>query len=517
MKGFPALCDGLVRWGLVALIGFTPFAFGTVEPWSILLMEWSIITLLLLHAARRAWDISLERPRRRRTTGLEGPLVAFLVLGAAQTIPMPLTWIERLSPGSAVSYRPMDLRAATEAERTGVTAGLGADPLLDATPPGRRPVSLNPGETWSRVRLVASLAALFFLVVGWVDRVDRVVFLVRSVTIAGFLVAVQGLVQYLTWNGKILWIRKVPPSAAFGPFVNHNHFAGYIGMVIPLALSFAVYIVGDQRKIDESAAVGDLSTRDRARIGDSTVVGRWSRGVLVLFATVILVVALLLSLSRGGLVSMLTGSGLLVSMLARRRGLPFRAWAVAGVLVLLVVGLVAWIGAGTVTKRIRTLGTFESEGTLRYRMVVWRSVIQHVPEYLWVGSGLGTFESSFAPYLPPGSTKRWDKAHNDYLQLLWESGVVGSAIVLIAGVIFIRRYWWPGARGFRDPVGLLGTGMAAALLTIGLHSLVDFNLQIGANAFLCVLVGGLLVALSRIPGVAPARISAFIERPGSGR
>jgi len=90
---------------------------------------------------------------------------------------------------------------------------------------------------------------------------------------------------------------------------------------------------------------------------------------------------------------------------------------------------------------------------------------------------------------------RWDKAHNDYLQILWETGLIGATLVLGGVLLFVRRAWWPAVHQPRGQLDLFRLGLAMALLSIAIHSLVDFNLQIGANGFLCALFAGMLVAL----------------------
>jgi O-antigen ligase len=140
-------------------------------------------------------------------------------------------------------------------------------------------------------------------------------------------------------------------------------------------------------------------------------------------------------------------------------------------------------------------------------------MLRELPAYVRVGSGLGTFEDSFAPLTPAGATARWDRAHNDYLQLLWETGIPGATLFVVGLWIFIRKFWWPALTGRERPVDFFRAGLAVSLLSIALHSGVDFCLQIGANAFLCALLAGLIVALHRgtdtpLAGSSPVRAIA---------
>ncbi len=494
---FDTLANGAVKWGLVALIIFTPLAFGTVEQWSLALMEWGIATLAVLHVLGGLWGSGYSRRGRDGRTGLEVAALLFLGVCAVQIIPIPLGWLRVISPESARMYTPIAPPTFADGIQADAAQDLHDEPVLNPSMPGRRPISIRPGETRSRLLLVGSLAALFFLMAAWVDRGERAVFVIATVTTVGFLVALHGLVQFLTWNGRIYWIRKVPPSSPFGPFVNHNHFAGYVEMVIPVAIALTFYLVA-------------LRSRDRlARPSNDGAPwspwgrseGRWERwgqAGLALFAAVILIVSLIFSLSRGGILSTCV-SGLILFAVIRRR-VPSRllAWSVAGSLLLVVALLVALIGADIIADKVRMSQDLPSEASFRSRLIVWDGVVRNLPGVLWMGAGLGTFEDSFAPHTPPGSSTRWDKAHNDYLQFLWETGLVGGLILLVCGVRFGRRYWWPALRSRDHPLDLLRVGVAVSLLSLALHSLVDFNLQIGANGFLCALLGGLLVGLDRV-------------------
>jgi O-antigen ligase/polysaccharide polymerase Wzy-like membrane protein len=509
MSSVPKSCDRLVKWGLVALIAFTPFAFGTVEPWSIAFMEWGVVTLLLVYVLGRLWPSADARSVGYRLTGLEFPVGLFLLICVLQTVPLPIGWLSRISPGSARMYQRVDLSTWAETGQPARLPPADADPLLRLELPDRRPVSVDPGQTWRRIRLVASLAAVFFLVGAWAMRNDRILFIVRAVTVVGFLVAVLGLVQYLTWNGKIFWIRRIPSRSAFGPFVNHNHFAGYVEMVIPVAISLVFYLVEIPRR-ERRTSGSDLDRwnaghfgRDRADEG-----GRWGKSGLALFASVILVVSLFFCLSRGGILSTLASGLILFALMWRRVASRALAWTVALVIPGLVAAFIIWIGADVVKRQLGTYKTVENEASFRLRVRIWDAMLREMPNFLWTGSGLGTFEESFAPYTPPGSSNRWDKAHNDYLQILWETGILGTGLFALGAGIFARRYWWPAVRSREHPLDLFRLGIAVSLLSIALHSVVDFNLQIGANGFLCSLLAGLLTSLHRTIEGEPT------ERPG---
>jgi O-antigen ligase len=496
VRDLSALTDSAVRWGLVGLIAFTPLAFGTVEPWSIALMEWGIVTLALLFCLGRVWGARRWADPPPGRTGLELPIVLFIVFCAAQTIPLPVRWVVALSPAAARQYRSVDFQRWMVTDGAPEVASADADPITAIEPPSRRPLSVHADKTFARTLLLGVFALLFFLVVKWCDRESRILFLLKSLTVVGSLVAAFGLVQHLTWNGRIYWVRKVPPASSFGPFVNHNHFAGYVEMIIPVAIAFVLYHLEGRRP--------------RGAAEDE---GRWGKAGLTLFAAVILVVSLVLCMSRGGILSMLVSGIVLIALAWRRIQSRGVRWSIVLAVPLLATMMLLWIGGEAVAKGIGSYRTISGEASFQLRVMVWERMARHLPDVLWVGSGLGTFEESFAPIILPGSSVRWDRAHNDYLQLLWETGLVGAALFLAGGGIFARRYWWPALRSSVHSLDLFRLGTAVALLSLSLHSIVDFNLQIGANGFLFVLLAAILVSLDRVTMAARDERPVLLEAP----
>src|SRR5262245_33863376 len=487
------VCDRVTTWGLVGLIVFTPLAFGTVEPWSIAIMEWGVVSLALVCCLGRLWSAG-EGPRAGRTvpTGMEIPLGLFVLFCALQTVPLPPRLLEWLSPGSVHMYQGppgADVNGTAEASAAGATPEA---PALSE----RRPVSVNPRDTWSRLRLLSVFGALFLLLAWW-GRRERILFLLWAVAITGFLVSVFGLVQYLTWNGKIYWVRRVPAGIAFGPFVNHNHFAGYVELIIPVTIGLALYMMEVRRIRHRGNPLAEDARGGPGRA--AAVLGRWVKGGLASFMAVILLVSLFFCKSRGGILSTLVSGAIFFVIVWRRIGSRRVAWSLAVALPLLVVMLILWIGPGG-KREFVSYATVEGEASFHLRLVLWERMIRELPHFLWLGSGLGTFEDGFAPYVPPGSPRRWDRAHNDYLQILWETGVVGAVLCLTGIMVFVRRYWWPAFRSRIHPFDILRMGIAVSLLCIALHSIGDFNLQIGSNGFLFALLAGLLVALDREVG-----------------
>src|SRR6266571_3900685 len=266
----------------MALIGFTPLAYGTVEPWSIAIMEWGVVSLLLVFLLSRFYPgrddaATSSNAARPRLLPLAMPIGLFIILCILQTVPLPIRWLRAVSPGSARLYESVDFESWERTEdKTETVRQERDDPLLLTHESERRPISVNPGRTARRSVLLASMVALFFLVGKWADE-ERAVSILRWVVVVAFLVSMFGLVQLLTWNGKIYWVRKVPA-----------------------ALSLVFWLVDPRRRPEPSARPSSTgpgwSAALLGSLGDDP--GRVSKGLLALFAAVILIVSLFFSLSR---------------------------------------------------------------------------------------------------------------------------------------------------------------------------------------------------------------------------
>src|SRR5438309_4726246 len=222
----------------------------------------------------------------------------------------------------------------------------------------------------------------------------------------GFLVSLFGVLQHLTFNGKLYWFREMEYGGIpFGPYVNRNHFAGFAELILPLAL--VPLILGRVR-------------RER-------------RPVVGLFA-VLPIGALFLSASRGGILSFGVELGELALVMIHRRTMG-KQW-LAGVSVLLVaLLLVSWLGVGQILQRLSSVQLLEVTAGKRasMRKDTWRIFLDHP----FVGTGLGTLQIVYPPYETLYDKKIVNHAHNDYLEALAETGILGGlCCAWFLGVLF---------------------------------------------------------------------------------
>ena len=281
--------------------------------------------------------------------------------------------------------------------------------------------------------------------------------------IFGFLVSLFAILQHLTSNGKLYWFREIRSGGLpFGPYVNRNHFAGFAELVLPLAL--IPLVLGRVRR------------------------ERWP--VVGLFA-VLPIGALFLSASRGGLVSFGAELGVLALVMILRRTAGKQLLAGAAVLLVALL-LVSWLGLGQILQRLSTVQLLEVTAGKRASMRgdTWRIFLDHP----FAGTGLGTLQIVYPHYETLYDGKIVNHTHNDYLEALAETGIAGGlCCAWFIGVLlakFLKRFREPN-NSFRETLQLAGFVACSGFLV---HSFVDFNLHIPANALLFFLMAHLATA-----------------------
>src|SRR5580700_2561290 len=300
------------------------------------------------------------------------------------------------------------------------------------------------------------------------------------IMIFGFLVAVFGILQHLTFNGKLYWFREMRYGGIpFGPYVNRNHFAGFIELVLPVSL--VPLILGKVRK------------------------ERW---YLVGIFALLPIGALFLSASRGGVVSFAVEIGVLVLMILLRRSGGQHVLA-GGIILLLALLLVSWLGVKQVLDRFSSLQSLEVTSSKRasMRLDTWHIFLAHP----WAGTGLGTLQTVFPGYETNYDGKIVNHSHNDYLEGLAETGVAGGlcCATFLGSLLFVSlRLLLQRDKPFVAALHLSGLVGCNGFLV---HSLVDFNLHIPANALLFLLMAHLATS-TVTPSPSGGRPSSHFRR-----
>lgn len=283
--------------------------------------------------------------------------------------------------------------------------------------------------------------------------------------LAGAAIAIFGIAQYITSNGKIYWV--VTPAQGgwmFGPYVNRNHFAGLMELWIPLALGLAL-------------------------MPHNTFMRRW----LWSLAALLMGAAVALSGSRGGLLAIGVEVLVIAFAVAAFRGRrPLIALAVS---VALIAGAVAALGRGEIFERYQQslqLPKLQQEESAARRLDAWRGALAIFRQHPVTGTGLDTFVTHFPAVRTFATDKVWTHAHNDFLQFLAETGLIGVAL---AGWVLIaagRHGWSNVQRTAGTATGALLVAMAAACIGFMVHGWLDFNFHVPANAANFAAIGAIL-------------------------
>lgn len=302
--------------------------------------------------------------------------------------------------------------------------------------------------------LWGSYAGLFFLV-SQVFRQQRWISVFGFFCVGyGFLLSLFAIVQQFTSNGKIYWVVTNRNGGwIYGPYVNHAHYAGLMEMLVPFPVIFAI--------------VGRAGRPGRA---------------FFLFAAVVMGSTIFLSQSLGGMIAFAGELGVLSLILMRNRRSAYPEILLIGILCLALVAWLAWLRpAGLVERLARLLNPIADAGATG-RVAIARDSLRMLRERPLFGWGLGTFAAVY-PSFRSFYTNLWvNEAHNDYIQTLVETGIVGFAfaaaflIVLCRAGVHNLKHWRSDMQS--------SLALAAFLGCIGLllHGFVDFNLQIPANA-----------------------------------
>ncbi|HEY6293727.1 MAG TPA: O-antigen ligase family protein [Terriglobia bacterium] len=433
----------------VVLVG-TVLNFGGVKPLAYSLMELVLFAALLALLIRATWQ---GRPQLRVSIW---PLL-FAAWTGLQLVPLPAGLVRWLQPARFQG------------------------PPANLVTPGWLTVSIYPHATlllW--VRFLAYLAA-FILAINLFDSRSRSSLLVRTLMGIGLLEAVYGSVEYLTgWEQIFTYNKQYYTGMATGTYINHNHFAGALELTLPFLAGSVFYYFRlwqeNRRKAFSRPAQAGAPAGFQA--------------IVYIFLLIVMLVALVLSQSRGGILGALV-SLLFIALLAQLR-VRRKSWLL-GLLVftLVAVGYGLWIGLGDVLQRFQTLSHGTQDYDIATRLAFSRDALGMIRDYPWTGSGLGTFVVAFRHYQANFTTLFIEHPHNDYVEFAAEAGVVGAALLFLPIAYLLIKMiatFLSDPRRYRPSVLL---GCVGSVLAILVHSVMDFNLQIPANALILAVVLGI--------------------------
>lgn len=430
----PSANRGLFGFYL-ALLLWAPIPLGSNRPWA-----WAILELWVF-ALAIWWLLDFARGRTHGGPALKGAwpalLCAFLWLGYVwlQLLPLPLELLKSLSPEAARWH------AAT----------------AWSVPAGAASLTLDQYGTFDGALKSAAYVAFFALSLALLDRRERIAAAAYTLVISGFAQAMYGGLSSLS----------EPGADAHGSFVNRNHFAAYLVMCLSVGLGLLI-----------SNLTGEVS-RSWKQFFRNVIAWILSARMLLRLALVVMVIALVLTRSRMGntsfFVSLLFTGG--IGLLLAKRASKSIVILIASLIVIDIFIVGAYFGVQRVLDRIEqtTLQTEDRDEIATYALRMWK-------DYPVFGSGLGSFHVVFPRYPEQDLGALYTHTHNDYLQFACETGVVGIALLgLLVFMSFLAALRAQIIR--RDPLMRgISFGAMMAIIALGIHSAVDFNLQIPANA-----------------------------------
>lgn len=355
-------------------------------------------------------------------------------------------------------------------------------------------LSIEPFSTRTHVLvLLTCFVAFYFAQVISRER-DRTKRLIASLLVLGTFEAFYGLIQYLSgWQKIFFYTKKFDLEEATGTYINRNHYAGFLEMIIPFSLALLFYEYGRLRRSGSSP--GESVKKFMAR-------HNLPRLLLCLSIAVVLFAALLFSRSRMGIIAA-SASALVIFALTGMSRFQGKAWALLSTaFAALSICFAIWIGPGPIVGRFADVGQEFSAGN-QSRLSIWRDARILVRQEPVFGTGFGTFPIAYTAVQTSFPGQFVNHAHNDYLELASDLGLP-AALLLFASILFILAHT---VRAFFHAQGLfersVALGCTGSIVAILLHSLSDFNLYIPANAVLFSTILGLGMAVGR--GTSPAR------------
>jgi O-antigen ligase len=437
--------DNGIFISLLILIFWLPLPLGSNRPWAWAIMEIWIISLFIVWL----WKFRRGLVNLTQVFHKAKPIIAIFIIWliyiSFQCIALPFSIIESLSPKAAEIHT-----------------------LVTGFPPATATISVIPHITTVALLKSISYVLLFVLILLVVNRRKRLRWLAYTLVLSGLFQAVYGSLMTLSGLEYGFFIQKIHNlGLTTGTFINRNHLAGYLEMCLAVGIGLLIAQLSDSTS---------TTWRQRLRSFFNWLLSDKMRLRLYL---AIMVIALVLTRSRMGntafFASLLIAGviGLVLSRHATRATIILLVSLI--VIDMLIVG--AWFGIDKVADRLKQT-SFASE----QRDEVDIYTIPYWQDYLWTGSGLGTFAYTFPSYQEEDVTGFFDHAHNDYLEFGAETGIIGVLLIgisvilsLIIALLALYRRRDPLCRG-------IAFSVVMAITAILIHSFVDFNLQIPANA-----------------------------------
>jgi O-antigen ligase len=402
---------------------------------------------------------------------LDIALAAYVALIALQLVPLSPPLRLGLSP----ALRTVDLR-------------LRLDAPANASTDVAHPLTVDSGATLQSLCLAVAVVLVFWCARTLFAR-GGIRIGARSIAGLGLTVAAFGIAQHATAPRSLYWLRTFRYTEPFGPYMNRSDFAMWMVMSLPLAAGYFI-------------------TRLQSRRHAGTALSTDAFDDTALFVTIsigLMAAALMVGLSRSGIIGIAAAGITLWALSEDRLHRHGRALLLAGIG---AVALSAFFYANTSAVATRIADTMKRG--MGERLVIWRTTLPMIKDFWLAGVGAGAYERAMIVYQPAPHETYFNHAHNEYLQLLSEGGLMlamPAAIVVVGGIIAIRRR----LAADRSAIYWIRVGAVSALVGAAVQSLWETGLRRPANTLLFAVIA----AFALHSAAQPARRTGD-DSPGVG-
>jgi len=435
---------------------FAPLAFGSVETWSIGFVEFLVFLTTLVYCieTRKGAHSYLKVP------GIV-PLSLLLIFMWLQLVPLPSSLVNSIAPGIYQAYAPiLDIQETKQ----------------------WIPLTVNQKSTLLEALRISCYAFFYILTIQILSKKEFLSKTVRIVAGLATAIAFLAILQKFTSHDLIYWFRHAPDNASpVGPWIYRNHYAGFMEMLFPIVLALFFYYrptLRDKQSF-RAKAVSILSSPSS------------NIQFFLGFSVTIILASIFIGLSRGGIIAANLALFFFLVLLTRKstnsgKIYPFIIFGA-------VLLAVTWFGWEPILQRFNA-STTETGIITEGRFPLWLDCTSLIKAFFVSGSGFGTFIHAFPQYNNLPTSLVYDHAHNDYIELLTDGGLIG----LVLAASFVITVFLSGLKKLSLRRELYSVLLIIACLTgifaILLHSITDFNMHNGANGLYFFFLCGLLVS-----------------------
>jgi len=462
--------DNAIEAGILFLLFFTPIAFSTVEFWSESVMEIMVFAIFILWFVKSV----ISKKFYFSTSNFDIILLLLIAVASFQILPLPAFLLKIFSPSSLSLAQ--ELKADTFSPETLTT------------------ISTVPWGTHMEIIKLLTFVMTYFVVVNNFNSIKKIERLIVFLMIIGGGEAIYGLVQYVSGDEMIFNFTSLDHTRGrlIGTFPSPDHFAAYMKMCIFTGLGYLMYI----------SDFGKLSERSRKKknnivesLKDYFIDNNgWEGKVSLCIVIILMSTAVIFTKSRSGILSLLI-SFICFFALVRTKFSSKKMIQLVAVILLFTMLAGIWVGITPVFDRYFNLNVNKEveEG----RFSIWLSTFNIFKDYPVFGSGLGSFVHIYPSYTTRTNQGWVNHAHNDWLELLSDMGIVGFFIVLTGFVLLSTQELFKGFSGSGNRIVFIYFGLYMAIFSMAVHCITDFNLKTTADSFLLSVLTALFILLSK--------------------